>query len=395
MGFLLWHRKRMPTTRPQPDRSSPAPSAPHSNSSSASGKASGLHAVAGLAAAAPSRSTPSAQRRWRLRQAEALAVVVFVLGLAATFTVWRAAERQVERNRQTEFDFQARRTVRAIEQRMSTYQQVERDTQAFLLGNMDVRREDFRLFVAAIGLQEHFPGIQGLALARLVSPGQREQHVAALRADSNTAYAIVPAGSRPVYSAITNIEPYSGLNLRALGFDMLTDPVRRAAMEQARDTGAAAASGKLRLIQEDGRDVQSGFVMYIPVYRRGAATATLAERRASLVGLVGARSSDLTLAIYDGTRIDPAAQLYSTAKDARLPAGFKPALNSVRQIVVAGAPWTVAIGSTPQLEARITASSPHWIALGGAIASGLLALLVLALGSGKRRALNLATAMTE
>src|SRR5450830_1674307 len=411
MGFLLWHRKRMPTTRPQPGLSSPAPSAPHSNSSSASGMASGLHAAAGagLAAAAPSRSTPSPQRRWRLRQAEALAVVVFVLGLAATFTVWRAAERQVERNRQTEFDFQARRTVRSIEQRMSTYQQVERDTQAFLLGNMDVRREDFRLFVAAIGLQEHFPGIQGLALARLVSPGQREQHVAALRADSNTAYAIVPAGSRPVYSAITNIEPYSGLNLRALGFDMLTDPVRRAAMEQARDTGAAAASGKVRLIQEDGRDVQSGFVMYIPVYRRGAATSTLAERRASLVGwvgapfrmddlmagLVGERSSDLTLAIYDGTRIDPAARLYSTAKDARLPAGFKPALNSVRQIVVAGAPWTVAIGSTPQLEARITASSPHWIALGGAIASGLLALLVLALGSGKRRALNLATAMTE
>jgi PAS domain S-box-containing protein len=348
-------------------------------------------------------------RRWHLRQAEALALVVFALGLAATFALWRSAGHQLESQRQAEFEFQARRTVRSIEQRMSTYEQVERDTQAFLLGNMNVKREDFRLFVEAIGLQEHFPGIQGLALARLVPAAQRDAHIAALRADGASAYTIVPAGTRPVYSAITNIEPYRGLNLRALGFDMLTDPVRRAAMERARDTGAAAASGKVRLIQESGRDAQSGFVMYIPVYRRGAAPATVDERRASLVGwvgapfrmddlmagLVGERSSDVSLGIYDGGAIDPAAELYSTAHERPAPAGFTPALTSVRQIVIAGQRWTLALGSTPQLEGRIGGSSAAWFALGGTAASALLALLVLTLGSGKRRALNLATAMTE
>ena len=62
---------------------------------------------------------------------------------------------------------------------------------------------------------------------------------------------------------------------------------------------------------------------------------------------------------------------------------------------MAGERWTLDIGSTPQLEARIPSSGAAWIAIGGSAAAALLALLVLALGSGRRRALNLATAMTE
>ena len=350
--------------------------------------------------------------RWRLRQAEALALAVFALALAATFSLWQVAERQMERNRQSEFDAQARRTLRSLEQRMATYEQVERDTVGFLLGKMAVTRADFRLYVDAIDLQQRFPGIQGLALVQLVPAPARAAHVAAMRADGAAGYDIKPAGERPLYTSITHIEPYSGLNLRALGFDMYTEPTRRAAMERARDSGDAAASGKVRLIQENGRDVQSGFVMYLPVYRRGAATATVDERRASLLGWVGApfrmddlmaglggeRSPEVTLAIYDGAGLDPQRQLYSSDSvdsSARQPAGFRPHYRSVREIRVAGSRWTVDIGSTAQLEARMAASGAAWIAIGGAVASTLLAMLVLALGSGRRRALNLATAMTE
>ena len=350
--------------------------------------------------------------RWRLRQAEGLALLVFAVATAATFSLWRVADQQTDNNRQAEFDFQARRTVRSIEQRMATYEQVERDTQAFLLGSMDVSRNDFKLFVTGIGLQQRFPGIQGLALSRLVPADARASHVATVRAsgaDGAADYDIKPPGERPLYSTITHIEPFTGLNLRALGFDMLTDATRRVAMERARDSGGAAASGKVRLIQENGRNVQSGFVMYIPVYRRGAAAATVQERRAALLGWVGApfrmddlmaglggeRSAEVTLAIYDGATVEPEAQLYRSDGEGRQPAGFTPRFTSVHRIDVAGEPWTLAIGSTPQLEARVPGSGAAWIGFGGAAASTLLALLVLALGSGKRRALNLATAMTE
>jgi two-component system cell cycle sensor histidine kinase/response regulator CckA len=57
---------------------------------------------------------------------------------------------------------------------------------------------------------------------------------------------------RAFATSITHIEPFTGRNLRAFGFDMYSEPVRRAAMEAARDTGAAALSGKVVLVQEGG-----------------------------------------------------------------------------------------------------------------------------------------------
>ena len=76
--------------------------------------------------------------------------------------------------------------------------------------------------------------------------------MAAVRAEGYPEFTVRPGGERPIYSAIVQIEPANPMNLRALGYDMLTEPVRRAAMEQARDSGLAALSGKLRLVQEQG-----------------------------------------------------------------------------------------------------------------------------------------------
>jgi len=72
--------------------------------------------------------------------------------------------------------------------------------------------------------------------------------------------------------------------LRAFGYDMLSEPVRRAAMERARDGNAAALSGKVTLVQETEPDVQAGALMYVPVYRHGLPTETVEQRRAALQG---------------------------------------------------------------------------------------------------------------
>jgi len=340
---------------------------------------------------------------------EMLAVGVFLLSLAATFGASQVVEQQIEHSRQAEFEFETRQTVRRLEQRMSTYEQVERDTQAFMLGSMDVKRADFRLFVESIRLEVHFPGIQGLALVKLIQPASRAAHLGAIRADGAPGYDIRPAGERPMYSSITHIEPFTGLNLRALGYDMLTDPTRRAAMERARDSGQAAASGKLHLVQENGRNVQSGFVMYLPIYRRGMPAATVQERRQHLVGWVGApfrmddlmtglggeRAAEVSLSIYDGGQRSDVAQLYRSGSAEAQPPGFVPKYRTIRNVVIAGAPWMLDIGSTARWETRLDDNRPRWIAAGGTVASGLLAFLVWALGTGQRRAIGLATRMTR
>ena len=99
-------------------------------------------------------------------------------------------------------------------------------------------------------------------------------------------------------------------------------------MERARDTDEPALSGKVKLVQEDDHDVQAGVLMYVPVYRHGARTSTVDERRAALLGWVyspyrmkglmkGAignwenfNSGFLHLQIFDGTKEDAARLLF-------------------------------------------------------------------------------------
>lgn len=337
-----------------------------------------------------------------------LAAGTFAISIAATFAAWNVANQEAVRLSETEFRFEVRQAVRRIEQRMATYEGAARSAQAYLLGSIKVRREDFRLFVASLRLQEEFPGIQGVALVELVPPRRLGEHVAAMQRQGFPDYKVIPTGERPVYSSIIQIEPFAGLNLRALGFDMLAEPNRRAAMERARDTGFAAASGKVRLIQENGKDVQSGLVMYMPVYQRGMPTATLAQRRRSLIGWIGApfrmndlmaglggeRSGDIMLSVYDGTAVSEQARLYSS-RSLGSPRILSPRFRTLQHISVAGRPWTLDIESSQAFEQRINTDRPRLIASIGSVLSIVISLLVWLLASGRRRALSLATKMTH
>jgi CHASE1-domain containing sensor protein len=109
------------------------------------------------------------------------ALSVFAFGLVTTLAAWSSAHQEQQHLRQAEFDFQARQMTRRIAQRMGTYEQVQRGVQAHLLGSMDVQRDDFRRFVAALRLDDKFPGIQAVALVPLFSAAQLARHEAQMR----------------------------------------------------------------------------------------------------------------------------------------------------------------------------------------------------------------------
>jgi PAS domain S-box-containing protein len=341
------------------------------------------------------------------RLAWLLPLIVLVLGLATTAAAWREAQVALDQEIQRDFDYQMRRITQLLQQRMATYEQVMRGAQGFMRGGTGVDRGDFAGYIATLGLEESFPGIQGIAIAELVPPARREARVAEVRAEGYPAFAVRPEGERPVYSAIVQIEPANPMNLRALGYDMLTEPVRRAAMEQARDSGVAALSGKLRLVQEQGPEMQNGVIVYLPVYGRGLPISTVAERRASLVawvggpfrmndlmrGLLGERASDLRLQIFDGAARSEEAKLYDSASAVSGP--MSAMLNATRRFRIADREWTLAIESTPAFDARFDQSKPLFIASTGAGISLLLATMVWLLASGRSRALALAGSMTR
>lgn len=136
----------------------------------------------------------------------------------------------------------------------------------------DLTRDAFRGFVHGLGLAQPAGGVQGVGFARFVAPAEAEAVAARLAQDYGTDKGLWPASDQPLRTAIVLLEPEDARNRAALGFDMYSEPVRRAAMKAAIDRGAASATGPVRLLQEIEGTPQTGILIYLhlPPPRPGA-----------------------------------------------------------------------------------------------------------------------------
>jgi diguanylate cyclase (GGDEF)-like protein len=332
-----------------------------------------------------------------------LSLIVLAVSLFVTYQLWNEARDNAEEVLQSDFDFLVRESNRRIEQRMQTYEQVLRGAVGLFAASDRVTRRDFRAYVDTLRLNEHHPGIQGIGFSIVVPPAQKARHTAAIRNEGFPDYAIKPAGNRDVYTSIIYIEPFSDRNVRAFGYDMYTEPARRAAMEQARDSGQAAVSAKVTLVQEAGHNVQTGFLLYLPVYRNGSAPDSVAERRANLAGWVyapfrmsdlmaglnGEKSETLDITIYDNENASGDALMHS---DRRSGGSVPSTTRFVRthHIKIASHVWTVITRAQPSFELKIEHDKAPVILKAGIAASILLTLLAWLLVDDRARALQAA-----
>jgi diguanylate cyclase len=323
------------------------------------------------------------------RSREWLTVLALALSLFVTYRLWTTARYTEEQALETALDFRARESILRIRQRLLVYEQVLRATRALFAASSDVTRGEFHRFVDTLTLTENYPGIQGIGFAAVIPEAKKEQHIAAVRREGFPEYSITPAGRRPLYTSIVYLEPFSGANLRAFGYDMFTNRNRRAAMERARDSGQAAVSAKVKLVQEAGTDVQAGFLMYLAVYRNDAPPETLAERRANLIGWVyapfrmndfmtalnGEQSGELDIEIYDDTEVSSESRMYDADRSIEA-ADMKHRLRRVNRIEAGDRTWTVAIAALPGFENKLRSDRPQIILRTGIGISVLIALLI-------------------
>src|SRR5262245_12516863 len=195
--------------------------------------------------------------------------LVAALCLTATASVWWGARGDAERDARTDFEYRARELVNNIAARMQAYVQVLYGVQGLFASSDFVDRQEFHTYIERLELGQNFPGMQGIGFMRLVAGPQLQAHVAAVQAEGFPDYAVPPPGQRSQYGPVVYLEPFSGSNLQAFGYDGLSEPVRRAAFEQARDSGLPTMTGKLLLKQETADPVQSGFIIALPIYQNG------------------------------------------------------------------------------------------------------------------------------
>jgi len=326
-----------------------------------------------------------------------LAWVLLAAGLIITVLVTLYMKSHMDAMAKEEFAFSCDEIRLRIDDRLNDSEQILRSGVAFFDSSEVVTRDGWRSFTGGLNLGQRFPGIQGIGFALLIPRGRLAQHLQDIRAEGFPEYQVRPEGERETYSSIIYLEPFSGRNLRAFGYDMFSEPVRRAAMERARDQGAAALSGKVILVQETKTDVQAGTLMYVPAYRRGMPTATVEQRRAAIqgwvyspyrmndlmLGILGARDLQegkrTRLQVYDGELASPDTLLYDSQAAGEKEPAPAPRFSLQVPIDVAGHRWTLRFTHTGGQTFAAEFSRVWLVFFGGTIVSLLLFGLILSL----------------
>ena len=319
----------------------------------------------------------------------AWACVVLALGLALTVVIWRYAEENAAAQARLRFDQRVSRITAAIVDRMTVYEQMLRGGLGLMVGSDEVTREDWRRYVEALDPGRTYPGVQGLGYTQWVLPEEREDFVSRMREDIPD-FTLSPPGERDAYTAIVLLEPLDRRNRAAIGYDMWSDPVRRAAMAAARDRGTAVVSGRVRLVQEIDEDVQPGFLIYAPYYGGASRPATVEERRQALRGFVYSPFRmhdfmrgidfealyDVRLRIFDGVAASPDPLMPDALMPDALMYDSRPAAGPAAQglaatvtIPLPGHVWTARFSALPAEEWRPQAQRSAIILGAGAVIS--------------------------
>jgi PAS domain S-box-containing protein len=325
--------------------------------------------------------------------------LVVALGLTLTaFIAWRA-KIMTEQREALQFQNTTSQMTHAIAARVDLYVSLLRGASGVLCNPVRYTADDFRQYVEALRLEENYRGIQGIGFVAKVNYEPSPQFLpSAAGADGADGAEILvwPDRDEGIGFAVTLIEPADNRNGRSLGFDMFSEPVRRAAMERAWQTGAPSATGRVTLVQDASEERQAGFLIYLPVF------ASDPDDAGELLGFVYSpfRADDLFSGIFGPVTETFMVEVYdgpTTIRERRLHVSgigaVEPAQWLEQPLDVAGRRWTIRYAD------NFVSSRGPIVALGvaavGLVLTVLLSLLFRNLAVGRESSERHAAALRE
>ena len=307
-----------------------------------------------------------------------VALLVLLATCAASWTaysVYGSSDRQ-------RFESRVAEIADAIEGRLDTYVVLLHSASALVAGGDEVAPDRFRTFVETLDLTARYPGLMGIGFVARIPASERAAFEQKLRDAGAGAFAIRPGGERAEYLPIVALEPLDENSNAALGLDLASDPIQWPAMERARDSGLPAASGPEHHLSGAQDPKRVGFVVFVPVYRSGAAPAGESTRRSDLLGFV---FSPFDTAQFVAASVSPAQDQQVTFEvfdaqgggalyvdDPASGSSRKPTYVAKRKIDLAGRDWTIAFRTTPAFDEASRLHVVPYILGGGFMISVLL-----------------------
>lgn len=331
--------------------------------------------------------------------------LTFFVSLGLTVLAWHSMALNTERQAKERFDFVVRDIQSNISDYMKTYEGVLQSGVALYAASSKVERLEWKRFVDTLDLSTNFPGIQSIGFAQRVNTDQKDHYLNEIHEDGFASVIIKPVGNRNEYVPITYIEPLTERNRSMLGYDMLSENLRRTALIHARDSGKTSISAKVLLLKEENEEAQVGFLMCLPLYRNGVPIKTIQDRRAALIGYIYSPfrmkslmkdifsrslsqfARSVKIDIFDGVGSSESARMFSSESTESIPAHAR---IEYINISLGGHVWTMRATALPAFENTVDRQKAQFILIAGTLISLFMFSTGSALASTKEKTLILA-----
>jgi signal transduction histidine kinase/integral membrane sensor domain MASE1 len=344
---------------------------------------------------------------------------VLVAGWVLSGWLYASLDRDRVDYDEARFDKMVNSVESRMHSRLANYEDVLRGGAGFIAASDHLDPQSWHSYVDRLGLLTRYPGITAVEFIRWVPDAQLENFVAERRHQGLPDFHIRPMPGAPVAPAATGehvvtqhyittyAEPARFVPL-IVGIDLTTEPLRRAAAERARATGAAALT---RAVNFHARaNPLNGLVLFVPVYREDTSAA---EHRGEFIGWTALaftaeaffRSAveevqDLVkLNVYDGGATPGQLMFASDGLAKGAARGANTRVDNARfertsTLELAGSTWKLGWNRTPRFP-YLSKTPSAWAAGCTALLSLLLAGLVVNLQSTGQRASALAEDRTR
>jgi len=302
-------------------------------------------------------------------------LAVLLTGAAISILVWHTSTSEQDREMRAAFHYESGKLMTQLVDNLQKQEAIIANLRSFYAGYVQVVRDVFELYTSFPTVLS--PGVQAIYYSPKVTSVEYEGFALNARMEGYLGYSIYPEGQREVYYPVLYVVPVRE-NEKALGYDILTDPVRADAVNTAIGRDSIISSTKTRLVAAN----DSGFVLVAPIFHAGTPEQAGSERNAGLQGIIsvevlsneffdevgksGGTEHYVELEVFDNEAVSSGSRLFSSKTNG------DPLIQSDIPITFGGRVFLMRLNSSKEFERAHRSSYPDIILVQGIVISILL-----------------------
>ena len=308
--------------------------------------------------------------------------VSLLLTIVATYNFYQSAKNKDK----IRFESEISRLQSAFENKINLYIALLKGGRGFIESNRQINRENFAEYVKSLELEKNYAGVQGIGFVQIVAFDEKAGFTEKMKAEGYADFEIFPAVEKKDYRVVTYLEPFNDRNRKIIGFDAASEKEWNEAANRAAVSGEAATSGKVMLPQGDDVEAQTGFLIYLPVYKNGG--ATVGAKAKNIIGFIyspfraaeflkevqiNQSAANISIKIYDGTAVGENLLMQTAGQPDKVGgSGYGELFTAQKDLTAAGKNWIVRFDAAPAFAAQSSVAWTPLILIVGIIFSLLL-----------------------